>query len=39
MSGYKMNYIEVKSNDIPLELLLEADPSEVRISSYLIVSV
>ncbi|MGV2987836.1 GNAT family N-acetyltransferase [Vibrio sp. E150_011] len=30
-----MNYIEVKSNDIPLDLLLEADPSEASILSYL----
>ncbi|HHF2902123.1 TPA: GNAT family N-acetyltransferase [Vibrio alginolyticus] len=30
-----MEYIEVKSSEIPLELLLEADPSEANISSYL----
>ncbi|EJA3105406.1 GNAT family N-acetyltransferase [Vibrio vulnificus] len=30
-----MQYIEVKSSDIPLDLLLEADPSEVNIASYL----
>ena len=30
-----MEYIEVKSSEIPLDLLLEADPSEVSISSYL----
>jgi len=30
-----MQYIEVNSNEIPLDLLLEADPSEVSIASYL----
>ncbi|NAX36334.1 GNAT family N-acetyltransferase [Vibrio sp. V27_P1S3P104] len=30
-----MQYIEVKSSDIPLDLLLEADPSETNIASYL----
>ncbi|TOM79529.1 GNAT family N-acetyltransferase, partial [Vibrio parahaemolyticus] len=30
-----MQYIEVKSSQIPLDLLLEADPSEASISSYL----
>ncbi|WJV52338.1 GNAT family N-acetyltransferase [Pectobacteriaceae bacterium CE90] len=30
-----MEYIEVKSSQIPLDLLLEADPSEASISSYL----
>ncbi len=30
-----MEYIEVKSSEIQLELLLEADPSEASISSYL----
>ena len=30
-----MKYIEAKSSDIPLDLLLEADPSEASISSYL----
>lgn len=30
-----MEYIEVKSSKIPLELLLEADPSQVSIYSYL----
>ncbi|TOK18630.1 GNAT family N-acetyltransferase, partial [Vibrio parahaemolyticus] len=30
-----MQYIEVKSSDIPLDLLLEADPSEASIASYL----
>ena len=29
-----MQYIEVKSSQIPLDLLLEADPSEASISSY-----
>jgi len=33
--GGKMQYIEVKSSQIPLDLLLEADPSEASISSYL----
>ncbi|MEK1998589.1 hypothetical protein WOC07_23025, partial [Vibrio parahaemolyticus] len=32
--GGKMQYIEVKSSQIPLDLLLEADPSEASISSY-----
>lgn len=31
-----MQYIEVKSSQIPLDLLLEADPSEASISSYLL---
>ncbi|MBE4186938.1 GNAT family N-acetyltransferase [Vibrio parahaemolyticus] len=30
-----MQYIEVRSSQIPLDLLLEADPSEASISSYL----
>ena len=30
-----MKYIETRSSDIPLDLLLEADPSEASISSYL----
>ncbi|MBE3867256.1 GNAT family N-acetyltransferase, partial [Vibrio parahaemolyticus] len=30
-----MQYIEVKSSQIPRDLLLEADPSEASISSYL----
>ncbi|MGO1296352.1 MAG: GNAT family N-acetyltransferase, partial [Vibrio sp.] len=30
-----MRYVEVKSSEIPLNLLLEADPSEVNIASYL----
>ncbi|EHK9050597.1 GNAT family N-acetyltransferase [Vibrio vulnificus] len=30
-----MQYIEVKSSEIPLDLLLEADPSEASIASYL----
>ena len=30
-----MKYIEVKSNEVPMCLLLEADPSEASISSYL----
>lgn len=30
-----MEYTEVKSSQIPLDLLLEADPSEASISSYL----
>lgn len=30
-----MQYTEVKSSQIPLDLLLEADPSEASISSYL----
>ncbi|EOG7766883.1 GNAT family N-acetyltransferase, partial [Vibrio parahaemolyticus] len=30
-----MQYIEVKSSEIPLDLLLEADPSEANIASYL----
>ncbi|SBO11487.1 putative N-acetyltransferase YvbK [Vibrio mediterranei] len=30
-----MQFVEVKSSEIPLDLLLEADPSEVSISSYL----
>ncbi|SJL84534.1 GNAT family N-acetyltransferase [Vibrio palustris] len=30
-----MQFIEVKSSQIPLDLLLEADPSEASISSYL----
>ncbi|MEZ8026802.1 GNAT family N-acetyltransferase [Enterovibrio norvegicus] len=30
-----MKYIKAKSSDIPLDLLLEADPSEASISSYL----
>lgn len=30
-----MQYIEVKSSQIPLALLLEADPSEVSIATYL----
>ncbi|AYF20141.1 TPA: GNAT family N-acetyltransferase [Vibrio parahaemolyticus] len=30
-----MQYIEVKSSEIPLDLLLEADPSEASITSYL----
>ncbi len=30
-----MQFIEVKSSQIPLDLLLEADPSEVSVSSYL----
>ncbi|MEA5185007.1 GNAT family N-acetyltransferase, partial [Vibrio parahaemolyticus] len=29
-----MQYIEFKSSDIPLDLLLEADPSEASIASY-----
>jgi len=33
--GGKMQYIEVKSNEIPLDLLLEADLSEANIASYL----
>lgn len=33
--GGNMQYIEVKSSDIPLDLLLEADPSEASIASYL----
>lgn len=30
-----MDFTEIKSNDVPLRLLLEADPSEKSISSYL----
>lgn len=30
-----MQYLEVKSSEIPLDLLLEADPSEANIASYL----
>ncbi|MBE3718786.1 GNAT family N-acetyltransferase, partial [Vibrio parahaemolyticus] len=30
-----MQFIEVKSSQIPLDLLLEADPSEASVSSYL----
>ncbi|MEK2017122.1 GNAT family N-acetyltransferase, partial [Vibrio parahaemolyticus] len=29
-----MQFIEVKSSQIPLDLLFEADPSETSISSY-----
>lgn len=30
-----MQYIEVKSSEIPLDLLFEADPCEANIASYL----
>lgn len=33
--GAKMQYLEVKSTEMPIQLLLEADPSEHRIRSYL----
>jgi ribosomal protein S18 acetylase RimI-like enzyme len=32
--GDNMQYIEVKSSEIPLDLLLEADPCEASIASY-----
>ncbi|MDO6684569.1 GNAT family N-acetyltransferase [Agarivorans sp. 3_MG-2023] len=34
-AGRKMVYLEIDSSQIPLDLLLEADPSEASISSYL----